>query len=91
MTAIRALIGRASPCGCPVRVNLITPDDTPLSVEQARDLMRAQGLRTQTVPAARLIVAPVICRHARRREPPAFFQDDPRATARPPDSSPRRV
>ncbi len=64
MTALRALVGRASPCGCPVRVRLIAPDDTPLSVEQARGLMRAQGLRPQIVDATRLIVTPVVCLHA---------------------------
>ncbi len=67
MSALRALIGRASPCGCPVRVKLVTPDDTPVSVEQARALMRVQGLRPQTVDAPRLIVTPVICQHRRPR------------------------
>ncbi len=67
MSALRALIGRVAPCGWPVRVKLIAPDDTPLSVEHARGLMGAQGLRTQIVDGPRLIVTPVICQHRRPR------------------------
>ncbi len=73
MSALRALIGRVSPCGCPVRVRLVTPDDTPVSIEQARALMRARGLRPQIVPAARLVVTPVVCQHGPRRRTPSFF------------------
>ncbi len=78
MSDLRALIGRVAPCGCPVRVKLIAPDDTPLSVEQARGLMRAQGLRTQIVDGPRLMVTPVVCLHGPRRTPSFFALTRPR-------------
>ncbi len=93
MSALRALIGRVSPCGCPVRVKLIGPDDTSLSIEQARDLMRQAGLRPQIVPAARLVVTPTLCQHGPRRPRPEgrLFSGEMPATAPSQNFSPRRL